>query len=55
MVENLSKTDAFGREVFDEIQTGSGFVSRQFSYHAGKATEEHNKNGKLDTGDGSLC
>ncbi len=42
-----SKTDSFGRKVFDEIQTGSGFISRQFSYHAGQVTEEHKENGKL--------
>ena len=42
-----SKADSFGRKVFDELRLGTGFVSRQFSYHAGKATEEHKKNGKL--------
>ena len=46
-VESHSKTDSFGRKVFDELRLGTGFVSRQFSYHAGKATEEHKKNGKL--------
>lgn len=46
-IECHSKTDSFGRKVFDELRLGTGFVSRQFSYHAGKATEEHKKNGKL--------
>ena len=46
-IESHSKTDTFGRKVFDEIQTGSGFISRQFSYHAGKVTDEHKQNGKL--------
>ena len=46
-VESHSKTDSFGRKVFDEIQLGTGFVSRQFSYHAGKVTDEHKQNGKL--------
>ncbi len=46
-VECHSKTDSFGRKVFDEIRLGTGFVSRQFSYHAGKVTEEHKQNGKL--------
>ena len=46
-IESHSKTDSFGRKVFDEIQLGSGFVSRQFSYHAGKVTDEHKQNGKL--------
>ena len=27
-VESHSKTDSFGRKVFDEIQLGTGFVSR---------------------------
>ena len=46
-VESHSKTDSFGRKVFDEIRLGTGFVSRQFSYHAGKVTDEHKQNGKL--------
>ena len=36
-----SKTDSFGRKVFDELQLGTGFVSRQFHYHAGEVTQEH--------------
>ena len=46
-VTSHSKSDSFGRKVFDELQLGTGFVSRQFSYHAGKETEEHTENGKL--------
>ena len=46
-IESHSKTDSFGRKVFDELRLGTGFVSRQFSYHAGKVTEEHKQNGKL--------
>ena len=42
-----SKNDSFGRKVFDELQLGTGFVSRQFSYHAGEVTEEHKDNKKL--------
>ncbi len=42
-----SKTDSFGRKVFDELQLGTGFVSRQFSYHAGDVTEEHRNAEKL--------
>ena len=42
-----SKTDSFGRKVFDELQLGTGFVSRQFHYHAGVATEEHVDNNML--------
>ena len=46
-VTSHSKTDSFGRKVFDELQLGTGFVSRQFQYHAGVATQEHKDNGKL--------
>ena len=46
-IESHSKTDSFGRKVFDELRLGTGFVSRQFSYHAGTATKEHKQNGKL--------
>ena len=42
-----SKSDSFGRKIFDEFQLGSGFISRQFSYHAGEETREHKKNEKL--------
>ena len=40
-VTSHSKTDSFGRKVFDELQLGVGHVSRQFLYHAGEATGEH--------------
>ena len=46
-VTSHSKTDSFGRKTFDELQLGTGFVSRQFSYHAGAVTDEHKANGKL--------
>ncbi len=46
-ITSHSKTDSFGRKVFDELQLGTGFVSRQFSYHAGEVTEEHSDNEKL--------
>ena len=36
-----SKTDSFGRKVFDEIQLGTGFVSRQFYYHTGNVSPLH--------------
>ena len=45
--ESHSKTDSFGRKVFDEIRMGTGFVSRQFSYHTGKVTDEHKENAML--------
>jgi len=46
-VTSHSKTDSFGRKVFDELQLGTGFVSRQFHYHSGDVTEEHVANEKL--------
>lgn len=46
-ITSHSKTDSFGRKVFDELQLGTGFVSRQFSYYAGQTTKEHRENGKL--------
>ena len=42
-----SKNDSFGRKVFDELQLGTGFVSRQFHYHSGDVTDEHVANEKL--------
>ena len=46
-VTSHSKTDSFGRKVFDELQLGTDFVSRQFVYHAGKVTAEHKTNAKV--------
>ena len=46
-VTSRSKTDGFGRKMFDELQLGTGFVSRQFSYYGGQVTEEHSENEKL--------
>ena len=46
-VTSHSKTDSFGRKVFDELQLGTGFVSRQFHYHTGNATDEHKDAEKL--------
>ena len=33
-ITSHSKTDSFGRKAFDELQLGTGFVSRQFRYVA---------------------
>ena len=46
-VTSHSKTDSFGRKVFDELQLGTDFVSRQFVYHAGKVTPAHKTNEKV--------
>ena len=42
-----SKKDSFKRKVFDELQTGLGYISRQFAYHSGEVTEEHKENDKV--------
>ena len=46
-VTSHSGTDSFGRKVFDELQLGTDFVSRQFVYHAGKVTAEHKDKTKV--------
>ncbi len=46
-ITSHAKTDSFGRKVFDELQLGTDFVSRQFSYHAGQVTQEHREGAKL--------
>ena len=46
-VSSHSKSDSFGRKIFDELQLGSGFISRQFEYVMGTSTEEHTDSGKL--------
>ena len=46
-VTSHSKTDSFGRKVFDELQLGTDFVSRQFVYHVGKVTAEHKDKAKV--------
>ncbi len=47
LITSHSKTDSFGRKVFDELQLGTGFVSRQFAYHAGDVTDAHSESGKV--------
>ena len=46
-ITSHSKTDSFGRKIFDELQIGRGFVSRQFSYMPGAITEAHKENRKI--------
>ena len=46
-VTSHARTDSFGRKVFDELQLGTDFVSRQFVYHAGQVTTEHKSNAKV--------
>ena len=46
-VTSHSRTDSFGRKVFDELQLGTDFVSRQFVYHAGKVTDTHKEKAKV--------
>ena len=40
-VTSHSKSDSFGRKIFDELQHGLGVTTRHFSYHNGEVTEEH--------------
>ena len=42
-----SKNDTFGRKVFEEMQLGKGFASRQFAYYSGEVTEDHKENAKV--------
>lgn len=42
-----SKTDKFLRKVFDELETGTTFVSRQFHYLSGSVTGRHQLAEKL--------
>ena len=46
-VTSHSKTDSFGRKVFDELQLGTGFVSREFRYLQGDVPDEHKTHEKL--------
>ena len=46
-VTSHSKTDSFGRKVFDELQIGNGFVSRQFNYMPGAITDAHKADKKV--------
>ena len=41
LVTAHSKTDSFGRKDFDELQIGTGFISRKFDYHTGAVTQKH--------------
>ena len=42
-----SKTDNFGRKEFDEIQTGTNVISRQFTYHSGSIGSVHEEEHKV--------
>ena len=42
-----SKNDKFGRKEFDELQLGTAFMSRRFSYHDGIINPEDARNGNL--------
>ena len=47
LFESRSGSDGFGRKKFDEIQLGTAFVSRTFSYAPGELTDAHVENGKV--------
>ena len=42
-----SKTDAFGRKEFEELRLGKAFMSRQFTYHVGQVSAEHQESSKV--------
>ena len=42
-----SKDDKFGRKEFDELQLGTAFMSRRFSYHDGIINPQDARNGNL--------
>jgi len=46
-VVSHSRNDSFGRKIFDELQLGRGFLSRQFAYHEGDYTDSHVENSRL--------
>ena len=46
-ITSHSKTDKFLRKEFDELEIGTSFVSRQFNYHAGTVTSQHQASSKL--------
>lgn len=46
-VTSHSKSDSFGRKLFDELQLGTGVVSRQFSYYNGVLPEIHKEKEKI--------
>ena len=41
IITSHSKNDSFGRKVFDELQLGTAFVARQFSYTEGDMSQTH--------------
>ncbi len=46
-VTSHSKTDSFGRKVFDELQLGTASIGRSFEYYNGKITPTHDINDKI--------
>ena len=47
LITTHSKTDSFDRKEFEEVQLGTGCISRKFSYHIGEVTPEHVSNEKV--------
>ena len=41
IITSHSKNDSFGRKVFDELQLGTAFEARQFSYTEGDMSQTH--------------
>ncbi len=47
IVTSHSKSDSFGRKIFDELQFATGYASRKFEYHEGVIPQEHKDNAKV--------
>ena len=47
VITSHSKSDSFGRKIFDELQFATGYASRKFEYHDGVIPQEHKDNAKV--------
>ena len=47
VITSHSKSDSFGRKIFDELQFATGYASRKFEYHEGVIPQEHKDNAKV--------
>ncbi len=47
IITSHSKSDSFGRKIFDELQFATGYASRKFEYHEGVIPQEHKDNAKI--------
>ena len=47
IITSHSKSDSFGRKIFDELQFATGYASRKFEYHEGVIPQEHKDKAKV--------